>query len=81
MCFIRISLLQTSELCMQPLLHFAMSLPTVLYNFITSAHTIYKLPEDGADAPKHVGAFIIYFCTMCVCVCVHLLVESINIDK
>jgi len=22
-------------------------------------NTIYKVPEDGAEAPKHVGAFVI----------------------
>jgi len=26
---------------------------------LTLANTIYKLPEDGAEAPKHVGAFVI----------------------
>jgi hypothetical protein len=36
-----------------------MSLPTVSYNLITLAHTIYKLPEDGADALKHVGPFTV----------------------
>jgi len=32
-----------------------------------------KLPEDGAEAPKHEGAFLIYiyiYIYMCVCVCV-----------
>jgi hypothetical protein len=27
-------------------------------NFITSANAISKLPEDGAEAPKHVRAFV-----------------------
>jgi hypothetical protein len=26
---------------------------------ITLANAISKLPEDGAEAPKHVGAFVI----------------------
>jgi len=28
-------------------------------NFITLAKAILKLPEDGAEAKKHVGAFVI----------------------
>ena len=47
-----------------------------------------KLPEDGAEAPKHEGAFLIYiyiYIYMCVCVCVwgcvHLLVQIIINSK
>jgi hypothetical protein len=36
----------------------------------TSANTMSTLPEDGAEAPKHVGAFVINYIYMCVCVCV-----------
>ena len=27
-------------------------------NFITLANAISKLPEDGAETPKHIGAFV-----------------------
>ena len=30
----------------------------VILIFITLVNTISKLPEDGAQAPKHVGAFV-----------------------
>ena len=35
-----------------------------LHIYITILNLTSKLPEDGAEAPKHVGAFVIY---MCVC--------------
>jgi len=41
--------------------HFTTQRSTVLYNFnnfITLTNTISKLPEDGAEAAKHVGAFV-----------------------
>jgi len=48
-------------------------------NFITLKNAITKLPEDDAEAPKYVGAFVIYICLcvfvyvcVCVCVCVHV---------
>jgi len=56
---------------MQPLPHFINSTDfiiqrsTVLCNFnnlnifLTLADTMSKLPEDGAEAPKHVGTFVI----------------------
>jgi hypothetical protein len=53
---------------MQPLptidkIYFTIKRSTVLHVIliililVTSAHAISKLPEDGAEAPKHVGAF------------------------
>jgi hypothetical protein len=32
---------------------------SVLFVCYKFSNTIYKLPEDGVDAPKHVGAFVI----------------------
>jgi len=52
---------------MQPLPHFTnnsdftIQRPTALCNFnnlITIANTIYKLPENGVEAQKYVGAFV-----------------------
>ena len=62
---------QTFELSMQPLPYFTNSTgfkiqpSTLLCNFnnfnsfLTLANTISKLPEDGAEAPKHVRALVI----------------------
>lgn len=38
---------------------------------MTLTNTISKLPEDDTEAPKHVGAFVIY-------ICIHLLVQINN---
>jgi len=50
---------------------------------VTLANAISKLPEDGAEAPQHVEAFVILFnisiyIYMRVCVCVYLLVQINN---
>ena len=56
------------ELHMQPLPQFYQQCRFLSYNdlllyitllFYNFSKTIHKFPEDGAEAPKHVGAFLI----------------------
>jgi hypothetical protein len=35
--------------------------------------------KDGTEAPKHVAAFVIKFCTIYIYIYMHLLVQIINI--
>jgi hypothetical protein len=81
---LHINSLQTFELHMQPLPYFMNSTDfkikrfTVLCNFnsvLTLTTTISKLPADGAEAPKHVGTFVIYFN---IYISEHLLVQINN---
>jgi hypothetical protein len=52
---------------MQPLPHFINSTGFIqrstalsnLNNFMTLGNAISKLPEDGAETPKHVAAFVV----------------------
>ena len=39
--------------------------------------TTYMIPEDDAEAPKHVGVFVIYF-NIVIYIKVYLLVQEIN---
>ena len=39
--------------------------------FITSANRISELPEDGAEAPKHVGTYVISFLIL-ICIRVYI---------
>jgi len=57
-----------SDLHMQPLPQFYQQYRFLSYNdlllyitllFYNFSNTIHKLPEDGAEAPEHVGAFVI----------------------
>ena len=64
---------------LQTLLHVSVSLHHLHGTFITLANAISKLPEDCAEAPKHVGAFVIQFCTLIyIYMGVHLVVKIIN---
>jgi hypothetical protein len=47
--------------------------------FVTSANTMYKLSEDSAQVPIHVGAFLIKF--YIIEMSVHLLVKITDINQ